>query len=179
MGTGTDAFLRVRVIAGGQDAIFLVTKMCEMYSRYAEPKGWTTTLLSERVYSEGAESIALIGGDRAFNKLQHEAGIHRFQWVPPAGRQGRVLTFKIMVAIRPANRRVGPARWHRLIRKRPLLQFLPEPDRGPQARFVALPARYRDGRPTRPHHRRAVRSGTMSAKHCVRRIYASARVPAS
>lgn len=99
MGTGTDAFLRVRVIAGGQDAIFLVTKMCEMYSRYAEPKGWTTTLLSERVYSEGAESIALIGGDRAFNKLQHEAGIHRFQWVPPAGGQGRVLTFRIMVAI--------------------------------------------------------------------------------
>jgi peptide chain release factor 1 len=70
-----------------------------MYSRYAESKAWRTELLSYPSGGDFIERTARMSGNSGFEKLKHEAGVHRVQWVPQSDGQGRVATAKITVAV--------------------------------------------------------------------------------
>jgi protein subunit release factor A len=94
--------IRVSGYAVGEEGA-LVSKLLHMYHRYAESQGWRVELNpnGEDVDGSRQEIAALISGEGVHRKLRFEGGVHRIQWVPPTQEQGRVLTSKITVVVRP------------------------------------------------------------------------------
>jgi protein subunit release factor A len=84
----------------GGEAI-LISKLVNMYARYAESQGWRT----ESIPAIGPpaeplkEVVTLINGKNAYRKLRYENGVHRVQWVPTIEKQGRVHTAKLAVTV--------------------------------------------------------------------------------
>ncbi len=107
--------LEVRAGAGGDEAALFATQLAQMYSRYAEVRGWQVRTLSEsRNEMGGYKEVALeIKGQDCYRQLQFETGVHRVQRVPVTEKQGRIHTSTASVAILPVYKRttikVGPA----------------------------------------------------------------------
>jgi peptide chain release factor 1 len=74
-----------------------------MYFKYAEKKGWTTTLLSASTIGIGGykEVIFSIEGRQVYGNLKFEMGVHRVQRVPETEKAGRIHTSTASVAILP------------------------------------------------------------------------------
>lgn len=79
----------------------LISKMLNMYTRYAESHGWQVELLPAPDFptESGNEVVRLITGESTYSKLRYETGIHRVQWVPTTEHQGRVFTAKAAVTV--------------------------------------------------------------------------------
>lgn len=90
--------LEVRGATGGDEAKIWSRDLLRMYLRYAERKGWKTTLVTD--------DTLLIKGTNIFELLKNEAGVHRVQRIPATERHGRVHTSTATVSILPE---VSPA----------------------------------------------------------------------
>ncbi|MFT7620424.1 MAG: peptide chain release factor 1, partial [Planctomycetota bacterium] len=75
----------------------------EMYSRFAEIKGWKTELLQAAAGTVGGfkELTLSIKGNSVYKYLQYESGGHRVQRVPETESQGRIHTSAATVAVLP------------------------------------------------------------------------------
>ncbi len=98
-----DAIVEIRAGTGGDEATLFGQDLFRMYQRYAERKGWTTTLLSSsRSELKGVkEVIFTVRGERAYGLLKHEAGVHRVQRIPATEKSGRIHTSTATVAVLP------------------------------------------------------------------------------
>ena len=100
---GSNVFLEIRAGTGGDEAAIFSGDLYRMYHRYAEQKGWSVEVLSERVGEHGGfkEIISRIVGQDVYSHLKFESGAHRVQRVPETESQGRIHTSACTVAVLP------------------------------------------------------------------------------
>ena len=96
-------FLEVRAGTGGDEAAIFAGDLFRMYTRYAETRGWTVEVISDRAGEHGGykEVISRISGQDVFRLLKFESGTHRVQRVPLTESQGRIHTSACTVAVLP------------------------------------------------------------------------------
>ena len=98
-----NVIIEIRAGAGGDEASLFATELFRLYSRYAEAKGWKTTMLSSNQNDLGGfkEVVFEIKGLGAYGTMKYEMGVHRVQRVPETEKSGRVHTSTISVAVLP------------------------------------------------------------------------------
>ncbi len=99
--------LEVRAGAGGDEAALFALQLADMYSRFAEARGWQVrTLSASRNEMGGYKEVVLeIKGVGCYKVLRFETGVHRVQRVPVTEKQGRIHTSTASVAILPVYKR--------------------------------------------------------------------------
>jgi len=100
---GRPAIIEIRPGTGGEEAALFAGDLLRMYQRYAETKGWKTTII-ELAETElgGVKEVTLnVTGDGVFARLKFESGVHRVQRVPETESGGRVHTSAATVAVLP------------------------------------------------------------------------------
>ena len=99
----SNVFLEIRAGTGGDEAAIFSGDLYRMYHRYAEQKGWSVEVLSERAGEHGGfkEVISRVVGQDVYSHLKFESGAHRVQRVPETESQGRIHTSACTVAVLP------------------------------------------------------------------------------
>ena len=89
-----NVILEIRAGTGGDEAALFAGDLFRMYERYADKKGWRTTVIDfQECTSGGFKEITMtIEGRDAFGIMKYESGVHRVQRVPATESQGRVHT---------------------------------------------------------------------------------------
>jgi peptide chain release factor 1 len=90
--------LEVRAGAGGDEATIFGRELLEMYTHYAESRGWSTKMIDDLTIE--------IKGKGVFADLRYETGTHRVQRVPLTEKMGRVHTSTVTVSILPIRKKV-------------------------------------------------------------------------
>src|SRR5260221_2838300 len=95
--------LEVRAGAGGDEAGLFAAEILRMYLRYAERKGWKTSLMDTSENAAGGikDASVTIEGESVFSFLKYESGVHRVQRVPATEAQGRIHTSTATVSVMP------------------------------------------------------------------------------
>jgi len=98
-----DAVIEIRAGAGGDEAGLFASDVFRMYQRYTELKSWKLKILSQNGTGVGGikEVTFEISGEKVYQKLHLESGVHRVQRVPSTESQGRIHTSTITVAVLP------------------------------------------------------------------------------
>ncbi len=98
-----NVIVEIRGAEGGEEANLFAKDLFEMYSRYAERKGWKLEVLSVDPSDMGGvnEVTFLLKGDGIWTLMKHEAGPHRVQRVPVTESQGRIHTSAATVSVLP------------------------------------------------------------------------------
>ncbi len=98
-----NAILEIRAGTGGDEASLFAGDLLRMYLKYAEKKGWRTTILNESEGTVGGykEVQVEVTGDDVYGTLKFESGVHRVQRVPDTEQSGRVHTSAATVAVMP------------------------------------------------------------------------------
>ncbi len=98
-----DVILEVRAGTGGEEASLFAAELLRMYLRYAERKGWKTTLLDRSDADQGGikEAIVRVDGSDVYGHLKFEGGVHRVQRIPATETKGRIHTSAASVAALP------------------------------------------------------------------------------
>lgn len=98
-----DIFVEIRAGAGGDEAGLFAAELFRMYARYAENRGWKTSLISSNPTGVGGlkEVIFEVSGQSVYRTLKHESGVHRVQRIPATEKSGRVHTSTATVAVIP------------------------------------------------------------------------------
>lgn len=97
------AILEIRPAAGGDEAGLFAAELFQMYTKYAEAKGWKVDIMEYADTGLGGikEGVAEINGRNVFARLKYESGVHRVQRVPATESQGRIHTSTVTVAVLP------------------------------------------------------------------------------
>lgn len=100
---GKNIILELRAGTGGEEASLFASELFNMYSRFAQNKGFTVETLSISHAQAGGfkEVIATIEGKNVYKIFKYESGVHRVQRVPKTETQGRVHTSAVTVAVFP------------------------------------------------------------------------------
>ena len=95
--------LEVRAGAGGDEAGLFAQQVLRMYLRYAERKGWKTSLMDSSDNAAGGikDASVTVEGDGVYSYLKYESGVHRVQRVPATEAQGRIHTSTATVSVMP------------------------------------------------------------------------------
>jgi peptide chain release factor 1 len=99
----TEVILEVRAGTGGDEASLFAWELAEMYTKFAERKGWSTRIISESKSAvDGYKEVAIeLTGEDVFKLLRYETGVHRVQRIPATEKMGRVHTSTVSVSILP------------------------------------------------------------------------------
>ncbi|MDD3614319.1 MAG: PCRF domain-containing protein [Candidatus Pacebacteria bacterium] len=92
--------LEIRAGVGGEEAALFAAELLRMYQKYAQKRGWQSTLLDISYSSLGGvkEAVLEITGD-GVEILKNEGGVHRVQRIPATEKSGRVHTSTASVAV--------------------------------------------------------------------------------
>lgn len=111
--------MEIKAGVGGSEASIFAGDLMRMYSRFASASNWKAEVVSASAVSAGSggggaadayrEVILEIDGRSAFDKLRHEAGVHRVQRVPATETQGRVHTSTASVIVLPSSKDSDPS----------------------------------------------------------------------
>lgn len=95
--------LEVRAGVGGDEAALFAEELAQMYTKYAQTKGWKPKTLEEsRSDLGGIKEVQIeIKGENTYREMQFETGVHRVQRIPATEKQGRIHTSTASVAIMP------------------------------------------------------------------------------
>jgi peptide chain release factor 1 len=99
-----DVIVEIRAAVGGEEAALFAGDLFQMYTRYAESKGWRTEKISASESDQRGgykEIVFAVKGKGAWSRLKYEAGSHRVQRVPSTESQGRLHTSVATVAVLP------------------------------------------------------------------------------
>lgn len=98
-----NVIIEIRAGAGGDESALFAGDLLRMYARFAESKGWKTTIISENKIGIGGykEVLMEIKGANVYGSLKYEGGVHRVQRVPETEKQGRVHTSTATVVVLP------------------------------------------------------------------------------
>ena len=96
-----DVIVEIRSGAGGEEAALFAHSLHRMYSMYADRQGWKQTImnLNETELGGTKEVTFSLSGERVYQKMKFESGVHRVQRVPETESQGRVHTSTVTVAV--------------------------------------------------------------------------------
>jgi len=95
--------VEVRAGTGGDEASLFAGDLFNMYSRYAQLRGWKLeTLDFSPTDAGGFKEISFnISGEGCYRFMRYESGGHRVQRVPKTETQGRIHTSAATVAVLP------------------------------------------------------------------------------
>ena len=93
-----EIILESRAGAGGDEAALFATELAEMYTRFAEGRGWTVKRLDDY-------TLEMKGKD-VYRLLRFETGVHRVQRVPVTEKNGRIHTSTASIAVLPMRKKV-------------------------------------------------------------------------
>lgn len=98
-----NVILEVRAGTGGDEAALFAGDLFRMYQRHAQLHGWKVEIVSASEGEVGGfkEVIASVSGERVFERLKFESGVHRVQRVPATESGGRIHTSAATVAVLP------------------------------------------------------------------------------
>ncbi len=98
-----NVIVEIRGAEGGEEANLFAKVLYDMYTRYAERKGWKLEVLGADPSDMGGfnEVTLLIKGDGVWTRMKHEGGPHRVQRVPVTESQGRIHTSSATVTVLP------------------------------------------------------------------------------
>ncbi len=98
-----DVIVEIRAGAGGDEAALFAGDLMRMYMKYAESKGWKSSLLSSNQIGIGGykEVIFSIEGTDVYRDMKYEMGVHRVQRIPETEKSGRIHTSTASVAVLP------------------------------------------------------------------------------
>jgi len=101
--TEQDVIMEIRPGTGGIEAGLFARDLYQMYSGFAEKKGWRVEIIESRVGEKGniVSIFFVIKGKNAFSWLKNEAGVHRVQREPETGKGGKIHTSTASVVILP------------------------------------------------------------------------------
>ncbi len=102
-----EIMLEVRAGAGGDEASLFASQLAEMYTRYADSRGWQVVKVDESLSSAGGfkEATFEIHGQGVYKALRFETGVHRVQRIPITEKAGRIHTSTASVAILPIRKK--------------------------------------------------------------------------
>jgi len=100
--------MEIRAAAGGDEASLFAKELFTMYGRFAEKKGWKTSLVDESKNDVGGykEVIFEVDGEDVYRLLRWESGVHRVQRTPETEKMGRIHTSTVSVAVMPKAKEV-------------------------------------------------------------------------
>ncbi len=100
-----NAVLEIRAGTGGEEAALFARDLLKMYLKYAEKKGWKTSIteLHETELGGVREAVVLVEGPGAYGHLKYESGVHRVQRVPVTESGGRIHTSSASVVVLPES----------------------------------------------------------------------------
>lgn len=100
-----DIILEIRAGVGGEEATLFAKNLAQMYLRYAAKKGWLASIASSSRSELGGykEIIIEIKGEKVYEALKNESGVHRIQRIPKTEKSGRVHTSTASLAILPVS----------------------------------------------------------------------------
>ncbi len=106
-----NVIMEIRAGAGGNEAALFARELYEMYSKFAQKKGWNTAIIDESKSDLGGskEVVFEIAGKDAYKTLRFESGVHRVQRPPETEKMGRIHTSTASVAVLPKAREVDIA----------------------------------------------------------------------
>ena len=95
--------VEIRGAEGGEEANLFAKDLFEMYTRYADTRGWKIEILSSTPSERGGlDDVTLrLEGDSVWSHMKHEGGPHRVQRVPVTESQGRIHTSAATVTVLP------------------------------------------------------------------------------
>jgi peptide chain release factor 1 len=93
-----EIILEARAGAGGDEANLFAQELVEMYTRYAEAKGWSVKHIDDLTLE--------IRGKDVYRLLRFETGVHRVQRVPVTEKNGRIHTSTASIAVLPMKKKV-------------------------------------------------------------------------
>lgn len=95
--------MEVRAGTGGDEAALFARDLFDMYTKYAETRGWKCETIDFSANDMGGfkDITFSISGEGCFHELQFESGGHRVQRVPETETQGRIHTSAATVAVMP------------------------------------------------------------------------------
>ena len=85
--------LEFRAGAGGDEATHFAMELRDMYLKFAEGKNWRVQIIDDLTLE--------ILGNKAYEALRYETGVHRVQRVPVTEKSGRIHTSTASVAALP------------------------------------------------------------------------------
>ncbi len=96
-----DTLVEIRAGTGGEEAALFAADLYRMYTRYAESRGWRTSVIDASPSSVGGfkEIVFSVEGEAVYRRLRYESGGHRVQRVPATEAQGRIHTSAATVAV--------------------------------------------------------------------------------
>lgn len=96
-----NVIVEIRAGVGGEEAALFAGDLFRMYVRYAEKKGFKTSIIYQNPTDLGGykEISFSLEGYGAFSKLKYERGVHRVQRVPSTESSGRIHTSAVTVAV--------------------------------------------------------------------------------
>jgi len=99
------ALLELKTGVGGSEASLFLADLVRMYTRVANTLGWKAVIMSSNVLDGGGmkDAILEIKGDKAYDALRWESGVHRVQRVPATEANGRVHTSTVAVVVLPLS----------------------------------------------------------------------------
>jgi peptide chain release factor 1 len=102
------AILEIRAGTGGLEASLFAHDLFEMYTNFAEKKGWKVEkLFFSEAGLNGIKTASLrIRGQNVYELLKNESGVHRVQRVPVTESGGRIHTSAATIAILPELKKV-------------------------------------------------------------------------
>jgi peptide chain release factor 1 len=108
---GRNVILEIRGAEGGEEANLFAKDLFEMYTRYAQLRGWKVEVLSSSPSERDGlnEATLVVRGEDAWARLEHEGGPHRVQRVPVTESKGRIHTSSAVVAVLPEAEEVDVA----------------------------------------------------------------------
>ncbi|KAI0345156.1 release factor [Trametopsis cervina] len=97
------AMVEIKAGVGGSEAALFVGDMVRMYTAAAGHLGWKAVLVSSNVTENGGSKEAMleVKGEKAYDTLRWETGVHRVQRVPATEASGRVHTSTVTVLVLP------------------------------------------------------------------------------
>lgn len=98
-----NVIVEIRAGAGGDEAALFAGELMRMYMKYAESKGFKTSLISSNQIGIGGfkEVIFDIQGANVYKDMKYEMGVHRVQRTPETEKAGRIHTSTASVAVLP------------------------------------------------------------------------------
>lgn len=98
-----NAILKLNAGAGGTESCDWVSMLYRMYTRWAERKGFTVTVLDYLDGEEaGIKSVTFqINGENAYGYLKSEKGVHRLVRISPFNAQGKRQTSFVSLDVMP------------------------------------------------------------------------------
>jgi len=99
--------LEVRAGAGGDEASLFAAELAGMYLKYAELNNWPSARSNVSATEAGGykEASFEILGNKVYEDLKYETGVHRVQRIPATEKQGRIHTSTASVAVLPMRKK--------------------------------------------------------------------------